>query len=490
MTEAPALTADERRDALVGKLFMGGIEALDLLSVYLGDKLGLYRALADRGPLTSGELSEAAGIHERYAREWLEQQAASGILDLAEDSDDPSARRLRLPEGHDEALLDRDSLNYIAPLGQMLVALARPIHEVMQAYRDGGGLPLRGVRRGRSTRARPAFTRPLYLNLLGQEWLPAATAINERLLADPPARVADVACGGRHLQHRDRACLPEGARRRHRLRPTLDRAREAPPRRESGRRRARRVPLRRCRRPRSCRPLRPRHDLRGPARHVVSGQGAGGRPGAARGGWIGARRATSGRPIASRHPQASSSGSSTGPASSTACSSAWSARGRRAPAPSCGSRPSSAMRRRRASEASRCSRSSTTSTGSTASRRRAGHIRPVQGVDARRRPLERQAAALATTASPRARSHADACGRRVRGWPVAHVELAAGPSGTRDDVELGGHSGPDADAQVAASRHERQVAAGGLRDDDASAPGAQLARRSARRRARSPLARW
>ena len=57
MTEAPALTADERRDALVGKLFMGGIEALDLLSVYLGDQLGLYRALADRGPLTPGELS-------------------------------------------------------------------------------------------------------------------------------------------------------------------------------------------------------------------------------------------------------------------------------------------------------------------------------------------------------------------------------------------------------------------------------------------------
>jgi 2-polyprenyl-3-methyl-5-hydroxy-6-metoxy-1,4-benzoquinol methylase len=193
MTEA--LTADERREALVGKLFMGGIEALDLLSVYLGDKLGLYRALADRGALTPDELAAAAGIHARYAREWLEQQAASGILDLEEDSDDPGARRFRLPAGHDEALLDRDSLSYIAPLSHLLVGLARPIDEVMRAYREGGGVPFEAygadVYQGQA-----AFTRPLYSRLLGSEWLPAATAIHERLLADPPARVADLACGG------------------------------------------------------------------------------------------------------------------------------------------------------------------------------------------------------------------------------------------------------------------------------------------------------
>jgi 2-polyprenyl-3-methyl-5-hydroxy-6-metoxy-1,4-benzoquinol methylase len=195
MTEAPALTADERRDALVGKLFMGGIEALDLLSVYLGDQLGLYRELADRGALTPGELAGAAGIHERYAREWLEHQAASGILDLHEDSDDPSARRFLLPEGHDEALLDGDSLNYIAPLGQLVVALALPIHEVLRAYREGDGVPYEAYGRD-AHEGQARMSRPLYLNLLGHEWLPAATAIHERLLADPPARVADLACGG------------------------------------------------------------------------------------------------------------------------------------------------------------------------------------------------------------------------------------------------------------------------------------------------------
>jgi 2-polyprenyl-3-methyl-5-hydroxy-6-metoxy-1,4-benzoquinol methylase len=190
-----AMSAEERRDALVGKLFMGAVEALDLLSVYLGDRLGLYRALADRGPLTSGGLAEAVGIHERYAREWLEQQAASGILDVEEENDDPLARRFRLPEGHDEVLLDVDSLNYAAPFGRLLVALARPIHEVLDAYREGRGLPFEAY--GADLyEGQAAFTRPQYLNLIGSEWFPAVGDLHERLLADPPARVADVACGG------------------------------------------------------------------------------------------------------------------------------------------------------------------------------------------------------------------------------------------------------------------------------------------------------
>jgi hypothetical protein len=64
--------ATEKRDAFVGRLFEATLGAFDVLAVYLGDRLGLYRALAERGgPLTSGELADGAGIHERYAREWL-----------------------------------------------------------------------------------------------------------------------------------------------------------------------------------------------------------------------------------------------------------------------------------------------------------------------------------------------------------------------------------------------------------------------------------
>lgn len=194
MAADSAPSAEERRDAFVGKLFMGAIEALDLLSVYLGDQLGLYRALAD-APLAPPELARSAGIHERYAREWLEQQAASGILDVEVDSDDPAVRRFCLPAGHDEALLDDESLSYAAPFGRLLVAVTRPIHLVAEAYRDGRGLRFADYGPDLAE-AQAAFTKPFYLNLLGQEWLPAVADLHARLLADPHARVADLACGG------------------------------------------------------------------------------------------------------------------------------------------------------------------------------------------------------------------------------------------------------------------------------------------------------
>jgi Rv2258c-like winged HTH domain len=118
----------ERRDALVERLFGATLGSLDVASVYLGVRLGLYRALHDRGPSSSSELAEAAGLNERYVREWLEQQATTGILDVDEE------RRFSLPPGHDEALLDETSLNYIAPVGKLLVACLRPIDAVLAAY--------------------------------------------------------------------------------------------------------------------------------------------------------------------------------------------------------------------------------------------------------------------------------------------------------------------------------------------------------------------
>ena len=69
-----ATSADARRDELIERLFGSALGALDLLCVYLGDRLGLYRALVDTGPSTSAELASAAGVNERYAGEWLEQR--------------------------------------------------------------------------------------------------------------------------------------------------------------------------------------------------------------------------------------------------------------------------------------------------------------------------------------------------------------------------------------------------------------------------------
>jgi 2-polyprenyl-3-methyl-5-hydroxy-6-metoxy-1,4-benzoquinol methylase len=176
------------RDALVERLFGATLGALDVASVYLGVRLGLYRALRDQGPSSSSELAEAAGLNERYVREWLEQQATSGILDVDEE------RRFSLPPGHDEALLDETSLNYIAPVGKLLVACLRPIDAVLTAYRTGDGVPYADY--GADLHEGQAeFTRPLFESLLGSEWFPAISDVHERLQADPPAQVADVACG-------------------------------------------------------------------------------------------------------------------------------------------------------------------------------------------------------------------------------------------------------------------------------------------------------
>jgi SAM-dependent methyltransferase len=178
----------ERRDALVQRLFGATLGAMDVASVYIGVRLGLYRALRDRGPSSAAELADAAGLNERYVREWLEQQATTGILDV-----DPE-HRFSLPPGHDEALLEETSLNYIAPVGKFLVACLRPIDAVLAAYKSGDGVPYADY--GADLHEGQAeFTRPLFENLLGSEWFPAIPDVHERLQADPPARVADVACG-------------------------------------------------------------------------------------------------------------------------------------------------------------------------------------------------------------------------------------------------------------------------------------------------------
>lgn len=183
----------ERRDALVSRLFDASISTMEVCCVYLGDRLGLYRALRASGPATAAELAAAAKISERYAREWLEQQAVAGILD-ADAAADASARRYTLPPEHAEVLLDPDSLSMLAPVVQLIVGLTSQLPALLAAFRSGGGLTWSqygaDVREGQAGQNRPVFVK-----LLGSEWLPAIADVHARLLADPPARVADVACG-------------------------------------------------------------------------------------------------------------------------------------------------------------------------------------------------------------------------------------------------------------------------------------------------------
>ena len=189
-----AQTTQQRRDEFAEGLFEKIIGAMEVASVYLGDRLGLYRALANGGPATPKELAERTCTHERYAREWLEQQAVVGILAVEDVGTDGSDRRYTLPEGHAEVLLDPDSLSYLAPVVRFTMGLVRPLPALVEAFRAGEGLPYPDY--GADAREGQAdANRPMFVNLLGSEWLPAVPDVHERLLADPPARVADIGCG-------------------------------------------------------------------------------------------------------------------------------------------------------------------------------------------------------------------------------------------------------------------------------------------------------
>ena len=91
-------------------------------------------------------------------------------------------------------LLDPDSLAYLAPLARLAVASTRPLPQLLEAYRSGGGIPYADYGAD-FHEAQGGGNRALYLQVLGAEWLPAIPEVHERLLADPPARIADVACG-------------------------------------------------------------------------------------------------------------------------------------------------------------------------------------------------------------------------------------------------------------------------------------------------------
>lgn len=195
MTEATVSAQPERStDAFVGRMFEASLGMFDVVSVYMGDQLGLYRALRDGGSATPGELASRAGIDERYAREWLEQQAASGILDVDDVGAEAANRRFTLPAEYSEPLIDRDSPYSISPLARSLVGAAKVLPQILDAYRTGGGVEW-GEYGADMVEAQGDFNRPWLLGAFATEHLPQLTNVNDRLVADPPARVADVACG-------------------------------------------------------------------------------------------------------------------------------------------------------------------------------------------------------------------------------------------------------------------------------------------------------
>ena len=196
-TDIPEATEDLEAaiGEFAGRIAMATVGTLELLTIELGTRLGLYDALA-QGPATPPELAERAGIDARYAREWLEQQATAGIATVDADpgpGGDPDDRLFSLPVAVQACVLDPESLAYVAPMASLAAGAPASMNEIVDAYRNGSGLSFGAYGDGiREFQA--AANRPQFVNLLASAWLPAMPDVVARLEAGN-ARIADVACG-------------------------------------------------------------------------------------------------------------------------------------------------------------------------------------------------------------------------------------------------------------------------------------------------------
>lgn len=182
----------EAVDAFAGRVFEMVLGQIDAWSIYVGDKLGMYDALAD-GPMTRDDLVSQTGTHWRYVTEWLEQQVTTGILEVDDPTADHESRLYSLPFAHREVLTDRDSLSYLTPFVRLVTAGGLQLEAILDVYRQGGGVGWE--RYGPDMRTGQAeMNRPWFMNALGTEWFPSAPGLHETLQrAD--ARVADIGCG-------------------------------------------------------------------------------------------------------------------------------------------------------------------------------------------------------------------------------------------------------------------------------------------------------
>ena len=143
--------------------------------------------------MTRDELTSRTGTHQRYITEWLERQVTTGILEVDDPAAGHDARVYSLSAAHREVLCDRDSLSYLTPFARLMTAGGLQLTALLDAYRDGGGVPWE--RYGPDMRTGQAdMNRPWFINALGSEWFPAVPELDQRLHQDG-ARVADIGCG-------------------------------------------------------------------------------------------------------------------------------------------------------------------------------------------------------------------------------------------------------------------------------------------------------
>jgi SAM-dependent methyltransferase len=174
-------------DEFMGR-FVGDLgAALSAALVVIGDRLGLYRAMADGGPVTPEELAERTGTDARYVREWLSNQAAGGYVNY-----DAAAQRFSLTPEQSLALAQEGSPAFVPGAFQLATALVKDEPTITQAFKTGSGVGWHehthdlffGTER---------FFRPGYAANLIPSWIPALDGVQAKL--ESGARVADVGCG-------------------------------------------------------------------------------------------------------------------------------------------------------------------------------------------------------------------------------------------------------------------------------------------------------
>ncbi|MEA3018943.1 MAG: hypothetical protein QOI47_467 [Actinomycetota bacterium] len=178
-------------EELAGNLFMACLATMELANVELGVRLGLYEALVGVGPTTARDLARSAGIAERYAQEWLEQQAVAGVVQVDDTSRPAGERRFTLSNAHAHVLLDDDSEACMKACAAVVPWVGRAIDIMVDEFRSGTGAAF-----GRFDLhdVQAAFTRPVFANHLTQTWLPALPDVQAKL-ASGKVRIAEIGCG-------------------------------------------------------------------------------------------------------------------------------------------------------------------------------------------------------------------------------------------------------------------------------------------------------